>query len=107
MFILAIHARKGKGNLDLWDKCYKVYSKWGWSKDDIHMAFRKHPYCMLLTEKKISTALDFLVNKVGVDSRSVALRPYVLFYSMEKRIIPRCSIILILSSKGLVKKNWN
>ncbi|KAI3449528.1 hypothetical protein Pfo_006193 [Paulownia fortunei] len=106
-FMLAIHARTGKGNLALWDQCYEVYSKWGWSKDDIFMAFRKHPSCMLLSEKKISTALDFLVNEVGRESRSVARCPYIIFYNMEKRIVPRCSIVRLLSLKGLVKKDWS
>ncbi|KAL7151186.1 hypothetical protein ABFS83_04G014600 [Erythranthe nasuta] len=107
MFIVAIHTRSGKGNLALWDKCYEAYIKWGWSKDDIDMAFRKHPGCMLLSERKISKVLDFLVNKVGRDSRSVALSPYVLFYNLEKRTIPRCSVVHFLYLKGLVKKDWS
>ncbi|KAL0435841.1 UNVERIFIED_CONTAM: hypothetical protein Sradi_0292000 [Sesamum radiatum] len=106
-FILAIHARTGKSNTALWDRCYEVYSKWGWSKDDIHMAFIKHPNCMLLSEKKISAAMNFLVNKVGRESRSVAKCPQILFYSLEKRIVPRCSVVHLLSLKGLVKKDWS
>ncbi|KAL2238951.1 transcription termination factor MTERF8, chloroplastic [Sesamum indicum] len=106
-FILAIHARTGKSNLALWDRSYEVYSKWGWSKDDIHMAFIKHPNCMLLSEKKISAAMDFLINKVEQESRSVARCPQILFYNMERRIVPRCSVVHLLSLKGLVKKDWS
>ncbi|KAK4418175.1 Transcription termination factor MTEF1, chloroplastic [Sesamum alatum] len=106
-FMLGIHARTGKSNTALWDRSYEVYSKWGWSKDDIRMAFIKHPNCMLLSEKKISAALDFLVNKVDRESRSVARCPQILFYNMERRIVPRCSVVHLLSLKGLVKKEWS
>lgn len=71
------------------------------------MAFRKHPNFMLLSEKKILTVLDFIVNKIGRHSRLVAQYPYILFYSVEKRIIPRCSVVHLLSLKGLVKKDWS
>ncbi|XP_057779417.1 uncharacterized protein LOC130997995 [Salvia miltiorrhiza] len=90
-FILAINARKGEGSV--WDKCNGVYSKWGWWEDDIRMAFKKHPSCMLLSEKKISAAMDFLVNKIGRESRVIAKSPQVLFYSLKERIVPRCSVV--------------
>ncbi|XP_073133633.1 transcription termination factor MTERF15, mitochondrial-like [Henckelia pumila] len=80
---------------------------WGWSKDDIYMAFRKHPSCMLLSEKKISRFLDFVANKMGRDSRTIARVPYIIFYSMEKRIIPRCSVLHHLFLNCFVKKNWS
>ncbi|GFQ03336.1 hypothetical protein PHJA_002477400 [Phtheirospermum japonicum] len=105
-FVLAIHVRKGKG-MALYDRCYDVYSKWGWSRDDILMAFRKHPNCMIWSEKKITTVLEFVVNELGRNARSVAKCPYIIFYNMERRIVPRCSVVHLLSTNGLVKKNWS
>ncbi|KAG6647798.1 hypothetical protein CIPAW_07G103100 [Carya illinoinensis] len=61
----------------------EFYRRWGW-----------HPNCMLLSDKKITKAMDFLVNKMGF-----------LFFSLEKRIMPRCSVIQILIAKGLVKND--
>ncbi|KAL2535565.1 Mitochondrial transcription termination factor family protein [Forsythia ovata] len=104
-FVLAIHARSGEGNKALWARCYENYRKWGWSKDDIYMAFKKHPNCMLLSEKKISGVLSFLVTKMGFESRMMAQYPQLIFYSLEKRIIPRCSVVHLLSLKGLVRKD--
>ncbi|XP_057770625.1 uncharacterized protein LOC130990404 [Salvia miltiorrhiza] len=104
-FILAIYARKGEGSV--WDKCNGVYSKWGWSEDDIRMAFKKHPSCMLLSEKKISATMDFLVNKLGRESRVIAKSPRVLFYSLKERIVPRCSVVRLLVLEGLVEEDWN
>ncbi|KAI7983700.1 hypothetical protein LOK49_LG15G00321 [Camellia lanceoleosa] len=104
-FVLAVHAISGKGNKSIWDRCYEAYRKWGWSNDEIHLAFKKHPHCMILSEKKITRAMDFFVNKMGWNSKMIARCPVVLFFSLEKRIIPRCSVIQVLSVKGLIKKD--
>ncbi|XP_073049805.1 transcription termination factor MTERF8, chloroplastic-like [Primulina eburnea] len=106
-FVLAIHCRAWKGGKDVWERCYKTYTNWGWSKDDIYMAFRKQPQCMVLSEGKISRFLDFVVNKMGRDSRSIAQMPYLIFYSMEKRIIPRYSVLHHLFLNGFVKDGWS
>ncbi|XVF72560.1 hypothetical protein PTKIN_Ptkin12aG0131100 [Pterospermum kingtungense] len=106
-FVLAVHALSGKGNKLIWDKCFEVYKRWGWSKEDILTAFRKHPHSMMLSEKKIMTSMDYFVNKMGWPSRAIAQRPVVLFFSLERRIIPRCSVFRILLSEGLVKDDFS
>jgi mTERF domain-containing protein len=83
----------------------ELYKRWGWSKDVALLAFKKHPFCMLLSEEKITKAMDFLVNKMGWPSAAVARNPTVISFSLEKRIIPRCSVVQILIAKGLVKNN--
>lgn len=104
-FVLAVHVFSGEGNKSIWDRCCEVYKNWGWSEDDILMAFRKQPNCMILSEKKITRAMDFLVNKMGWPSRLIASCPAVLLFSLEKRIIPRCYVIQALSVNGLIKKD--
>lgn len=106
-FVLAIHALSGKGNKSIWDKCFEVYQRWGWSEDDIMCAFKKHPHCMMLSEKKINRTMEFLVKEMNLAPRSIAQCPVVLFFSLEKRIIPRCSVTKVLVSKGLVKEDWS
>ncbi|KAL2485852.1 Mitochondrial transcription termination factor family protein [Abeliophyllum distichum] len=59
---------------------------------------------MILSEKKISKTMDFLVNKMGWDSKMIASRPSVIFYNLENRIIPRCSTVHFLFSRELIKK---
>lgn len=102
-FVLAVHAMSGKGNKSIWKRCFEVYKRWGWSKDDILAAFRKHPHCMMLSEKKIMKGMDFFVNNMGWPSKVIAQLPVVLFFSLEKRIIPRCRVIRVLMSKRLIK----
>lgn len=102
-FVIALHII-GKRSNSTWDRCCRVYTRWGWSKDEILLAFRKHPQCMTYSEKKIMNIMDYLVKKMGWPSGVIARCPLVLNFSLEKRIIPRCSVIQVLSLKGLVKK---
>ncbi|XP_058200179.1 transcription termination factor MTERF15, mitochondrial-like [Rhododendron vialii] len=104
-FVLAVHAFSGKGNNSIWDRCFESYGKWGWSKDEIFSAFKKQPHCMVLSEKKITRVMDFLVNKMGWHSKDIARYPTTMLFSLEKRIVPRCLVIQVLVSKGLVKKD--
>ncbi|KAL3006767.1 hypothetical protein AAZX31_08G295400 [Glycine max] len=49
--------------------------------------------------------MSFLVKDMGCSSEDIAEYPQVVTYNLEKRIIPRFSIIKMLKSKGLLKKN--
>lgn len=105
VFVLAVHAISGKGNKSIWERCFEVYERWGWSKNDILGAFRRHPHCMMLSEGKINRSMEFLVKKMGWPSKMIVRLPVVLFFSLEKRIVPRCSVVQVLLSKGLVKED--
>ncbi|KAF5190771.1 Transcription termination factor like, partial [Thalictrum thalictroides] len=80
--------------------------KWGWSEEEIQSAFRRQPYCMMLSEKNIMKTMDYLVNKMGYDPSLIAKQPGVLLFNLEKRIIPRCSVVQVLIANGLVKKDY-
>uniref|UniRef100_A0A7N2N476 Uncharacterized protein n=1 Tax=Quercus lobata TaxID=97700 RepID=A0A7N2N476_QUELO len=47
--------------------------------------------------------MNFLVDKLGRPSTDIARNPVVLHLNLEKRIIPRCSVIQILIARDLVK----
>ncbi|KAG2697348.1 hypothetical protein I3760_07G101500 [Carya illinoinensis] len=104
VFVNAIHVLLKMSRTKLESKL-EFYKRWGWSKDVALLAFKRHPICMLLSDKKITKAMDFLVNKMGCSSTDIARCPTVLFFSLEKRIMPRCSVIKILIAKGLVKND--
>ncbi|XP_050366957.1 LOW QUALITY PROTEIN: uncharacterized protein LOC126785340 [Argentina anserina] len=97
----------------LWSHCLekrrhgndvKAYRSWGWSDDDIRSALRLWPLCMTKSEKKIMATMDFLVNKMGLQSGNIAECPYIFRYSLEKRIIPRCSVVKVLLLRGLIEE---
>ncbi|KAK6930136.1 Transcription termination factor, mitochondrial/chloroplastic [Dillenia turbinata] len=103
-FVLAIHAKRAM-NLSTWERKIEVFKKWGWSEEDVLVAFGKNPWCLMASEDKIMRVMNFLVNEIGFESSSIVKRPAVFTLSLEKRIVPRCSIIQILVSRGLLKRN--
>lgn len=48
--------------------------------------------------------MDFYVNTMGWESSRIARRPKFVSLSLEKRIVPRCSVVQVLLSKGLIDK---
>ncbi|KAL9674071.1 hypothetical protein QQ045_030339 [Rhodiola kirilowii] len=92
-------------SVEAWEmKVDRFKKRWGWSHYEFVMAFRNHPRMMLVSQKKIDGIMEFLVNKMGVDASIVAEHPNILKYSLEKRIIPRCLVVELLMSKGVVER---
>ncbi|KAL6128817.1 hypothetical protein ACLB2K_072171 [Fragaria x ananassa] len=87
-----------------WELKMQFYKGWGWTEDDIVSAFRQYPMFMTLSEKIVSSKMYFLVNKMGWQPTDVSRNSYVLGYSLEKRIIPTCSVMRVLLLKGLIEK---
>ncbi|PIM99746.1 hypothetical protein CDL12_27758 [Handroanthus impetiginosus] len=106
IFIHAIHVLHMTSK-SAWEARKRAYHKWGWSESDIHMAFSIHPLCMLLSEKKIMSVMEFFVNEMNCEAKAIARRPTVLIYSLEKRIMPRCQVVKLLMVKGLIKGSYN
>ena len=42
-----------------WDKKVDTYKKWGWTDDEILAAFKKHTWCMMVSEEKMTAVMDF------------------------------------------------
>ncbi|CAI9761454.1 unnamed protein product [Fraxinus pennsylvanica] len=103
MFIRAIHVLCEMSE-QAWENRIKVYRSFGLSHAEILLAFRSHPFCMKLSEEKITRGMEFYVNEMSWNPANVAQTPVALFYNMERRIIPRCRVIKMLMEKGLVKK---
>lgn len=103
-FLLAIRIFSTQSHKKAWNRCWEVYRRFGWSEDEILHAFRVHPHCMLLSEEKIVRTMDFLVNEMEWPSERIARCPWILFYSFEKRMLPRHSVVRVLLSKGLMEK---
>ncbi|KAL5791746.1 hypothetical protein ACOSP7_000340 [Xanthoceras sorbifolium] len=90
-----------------WERKSDVFRRWGWSDDDIMLAFRRSPSFMNASEEKITNGMDFLVNKMGWQSTNITIYPGVFLLSLENRVIPRCLVFKVLQSKGLVKRNMS
>ncbi|XVF62636.1 hypothetical protein PTKIN_Ptkin09bG0024200 [Pterospermum kingtungense] len=102
-FIIAIVAVKSNGKV-FWEKKVNVYKSWGLSEEQVIAAFAKCPWCMIASEGKISALMDFFVNKMGREASDVAERPFLISYSLEKRFLPRASVVQFMLSKGLLEQ---
>lgn len=87
------------------DSKIELYDRWGWFKDEILAAFRRHPHCMLICKEKISRVMDLFVKKMGWLSHYIAKRSEILLFSLDKRTVPRCCVVRVSQSKGLIKEN--
>ncbi|KAL1825860.1 hypothetical protein ACET3Z_012638 [Daucus carota] len=103
-FVAALSVRLAMSNLT-WAHKIEVYKRWGWTEHEIMSAFRQNPICMSLSEENIMSGMDFLVNKMGFQSMTIAKRPVALTYSLKSRLIPRCSVIKVLQMKGLISED--
>ncbi|TYI95852.1 hypothetical protein E1A91_D01G028100v1 [Gossypium mustelinum] len=78
MFLSVVIALKSMTKSTL-EKKFDVYRRWGWSDQEIHEAFRRHPYSTL-----------------------IAKQPSILWKSFRKNIVPRALFARELLSQGLV-----
>ncbi|KAJ4961899.1 hypothetical protein NE237_021809 [Protea cynaroides] len=90
-----------------WDRKRETFKSFGWSDDEFLLAFRVQPTVVLTSEKKLRLLMDFFVKDLHLKPSAVAKCPNVFKLSLERRIIPRCSVLQVLMSKGLVEKDVN
>ncbi|KAF7813675.1 transcription termination factor family protein [Senna tora] len=87
-----------------WKRKVELYRRWGWSDETFLKAFIKRPCCMLKSESKIEAIMEFFVNYMGWDSLVLSEYPLLFTLSLEKRIIPRASVLQFLQSRDLIEK---
>ncbi|KAL3644794.1 hypothetical protein CASFOL_009974 [Castilleja foliolosa] len=79
----------------------EVYRRYGYTEFDINVSFLRYPFCMTISEKKITANLDFLVNTLGYKPAAIAQHPTLVSLSLEKRLKLRCLVARALNEKGL------
>ncbi|KAK7348229.1 hypothetical protein VNO80_22779 [Phaseolus coccineus] len=102
-FALALLAKRAVSK-PLWDAKVEALKKWGWSEDDIFVAFKNQPNLMLRSKEKLNAVMEFWVGRLGWDHSTLIASPTLFSYSLEKRVVPRALVVQYLLSKGLVKK---
>ncbi|XP_077249379.1 uncharacterized protein LOC143888875 [Tasmannia lanceolata] len=105
-FIQAVYIMSQLSKLT-WEAKLKAYRSEGWSENEILYAFKIQPICMAISEKKIRKVMCYFVNKMGWKPSVISRNPNILSLSFEKRIHPRCSVMKILMSEGLIDKDLN
>ncbi|KAM7269383.1 hypothetical protein ACFE04_024880 [Oxalis oulophora] len=103
-FVVAMIVKSSMSKLT-WQRKLDVYKKWGLSEEEMSLAFVKLPWCMAVSEEKLSKAMDIYVNKLRLESSVISKCPTMIGYSLKERIIPRSLVIQVLLLKGLIDKS--
>lgn len=88
-----------------WEQKVAVLKSLGWSEADVLQAFKAFPHTMSYSEKKIRSAMDFFVGEEGISLSFLAKNSTILGLSLEERVRPRCSVMALLLSVGVLKKD--
>ncbi|WVY91519.1 hypothetical protein V8G54_037033 [Vigna mungo] len=103
-FAVALEAKSAVSK-PIWDAKVDVLKKWGWSEDEVLLAFRKQPKMMLCSMEKLDAVTGFWVDRLGWDRSTLIAYPSLFQFSLEKRLVPRALVLQHLLSRGLVKKD--
>ncbi|XP_050231572.1 transcription termination factor MTERF5, chloroplastic-like [Mercurialis annua] len=86
----------------LWESKKELLLGFGWSEKEFLLAFRLQPMFMLTSEKKMKVLMEFFTTELSLKPSDIVKCPNLFLASLEKRIIPRCSALKLLMSKGKV-----
>ncbi|KAL8104479.1 uncharacterized protein LOC141677196 isoform X2 [Apium graveolens] len=75
-----------------------MYRSFGLSNDDIITMFKKQPVIMSFSVRRIREMLEFFVQRLRWSPSRLSTAPNVFLFTLEKRIIPRCSVLQALVS---------
>ncbi|PUZ77713.1 hypothetical protein GQ55_1G395500 [Panicum hallii var. hallii] len=105
MFKRALRAVQCFGHDSIGAKMDLLKATLGCSEAELALAVRRAPQILTISEGNLSRTLKFLKVDVGLKLQYILLRPPILGYSMQRRLVPRHYFINILKAKGLVKEN--
>ncbi|XAR54432.1 hypothetical protein NMG60_11029551 [Bertholletia excelsa] len=101
--LLFADALIAKQTESIWQRKQRIYKSFGFSETQILSMFKKQPFALSRSEKSIRKPVEFFVRKLHWSPSQLSARPYVLTYSLEKRIIPRFSVLQVLVSRNRIK----
>ncbi|XP_062190972.1 uncharacterized protein LOC133894818 [Phragmites australis] len=87
-----------------WQRRMDNYLSLGWTEEQVRRAFVRHPYCMSVSDDKVRQLMQFFAEKLGWSPEYVSSSPTLLSFSYEKRVLPRCMVLDILASRGIIKQ---
>ncbi|KAL5973658.1 hypothetical protein ACLOJK_030312 [Asimina triloba] len=83
-----------------WEMKFKLFRSFGWSDEEIMLAFRGRPSCVMASNEKIRKGMDFFINKLGWSPFYIASKPELM-----SLILPRQRFLEALAEKGLIAED--
>ncbi|CAI8610623.1 unnamed protein product [Vicia faba] len=84
-----------------WDAKVDALKSWGCSQDVIFYAVKKRPNFMLRSPEKLNAVMWFWVKELGWDPSLLLAAPDLFGFSIEKRFIPRASVVSYIKGRML------
>ncbi|XP_017230184.1 uncharacterized protein LOC108204973 isoform X3 [Daucus carota subsp. sativus] len=88
-----------------WHSRCDLLRSFGFSDYEILSLFKKLPAFMCFSDKNIRGRLDFFLNKLRWTPSRLSTNPIVMSYSLEKRTIPRCSVLQLLVLRNIITES--
>ncbi|KAJ7982430.1 Transcription termination factor like [Quillaja saponaria] len=89
------------------NKKVEVLKSLGWSDQDIWSTFKRNPFCLAASEKKLRNMMDFYLNTMKLELATIVSYPRFLMFALDTRLRPRYNVLMILVSKNLIKEDKN
>ncbi|GAB2289482.1 hypothetical protein Dimus_023792 [Dionaea muscipula] len=80
---------------------FEMFKRYGWSESDVLVMAKRLPLCLLMSEAKLKTRVDFFINKLGYKIGDLIACLNLLTYSME-RILRRYAVMQVLQERELI-----
>ncbi|KAF9608133.1 hypothetical protein IFM89_007519 [Coptis chinensis] len=64
--------------------------------------FKRLPCIFVLSKENVQSRVEFFTVKQNFELSDIAKNPVILALSLEKRVIPRCNVLEVLYSNGLI-----
>ncbi|KAJ9545093.1 hypothetical protein OSB04_024800 [Centaurea solstitialis] len=81
------------------------FRSFGWSDSDIALLFMNQPYCLTMSEANMLNKLNFYMKDLGYTPSYLMARHSFFTLSLDKRVIPRNTMLKILREKKLVSSD--
>ncbi|KAI8535955.1 hypothetical protein RHMOL_Rhmol10G0216000 [Rhododendron molle] len=91
-------------SVDTFSRKIELFRSFGFSMDECMEMFRTNPILLKSSEDKLKFGIDFFLNDFKLERFALVSWPYCLAYNIKKRVIPRCRVLRVIMSKGLLQK---
>ncbi|GKC26138.1 transcription termination factor MTERF8, chloroplastic-like protein, partial [Tanacetum coccineum] len=88
-------------SLESWEQKLDVFRGLGYTEIDIISTFRRFPNAFALSERKIKETVEFLLRSGRFDNSYIFKYPYVLIFSLDRRLKPRLRVLEILERENI------
>lgn len=89
---------------ETWNLKLKTFKDLGFSEDDIRRLIRTSPFVFVLSEQKIKSVKEVLLETGKYDMSCIVSCPMSLAYSVEKRYKPRLQVLKVLEKRKMIEK---